>query len=258
MEHRRQHARRGADFGNAGAHDIASWLRRLEAAQRIEWHEAEGEEQPVASYAAATSIFTDQDATRAIKVPEPNGAQAFEVIGIPLKQPGFYVVELASPKLGAALLVGPKTSARDKPVYHVSAGALVTNLAVHFKQGRESSLAWVTALDSGTPVAKAAVSVQDCGGKEHWKGVTDDQGVARMSVALPDRSSLPGCLNEYDRQYMVFARSGRDVSFVLSDWERRYYTLALQFALRRLRRTVHREHRIRSHAVARRRAAAGT
>src|SRR4029078_5126173 len=117
-----------------------------------------------------------------------------------------------------ALLVGPKTSPKDKPVYHVSAAALGTNLAVHFKRGQKPSLAWVTALDSGTPVAKAAVSVQDCAGKEHWRGVTDNQGVARISVALPDRSSLPGCLNEYDRQYMVFARSGRDVSFVLSDW----------------------------------------
>jgi uncharacterized protein YfaS (alpha-2-macroglobulin family) len=202
--------------GNANGHDIASWLRRLEEAQRIEWQEAEGDEKPVARYAAEQSIFTDRDATRAIKVPKPNGARAFEVVGIPLKQPGFYVVELASPKLGAALLADPQSKA--KPVYHVSAGALVTNLAVHFKHGRESSLVWVTALDSGEPVAKAAVSVQDCGGKEHWRGVTDSQGVARILSALPERRTLPGCLNDYDRQYVVLARSSQDVSFVLSDW----------------------------------------
>ena len=83
------------------------------------------------------------------------GARAFEVVGIPLKQPGFYVVELASPKLGAALLTGSHPGAKGGEVYHVSTAALVTNLAVHFKQGRENALAWVTALDSGTPVAGA-------------------------------------------------------------------------------------------------------
>jgi alpha-2-macroglobulin len=129
-------------------------------------------------------------------------------------------VELASPKLGAALLMGANPEAHGKPqVYHVSTAALVTNLAVHFKHGRESSLVWVTALETGAVVPKAQVSVQDCSGKEHWKGVTDARGVARISKTLPDRDSLPGCLSDYDRQFMVFARAGRDVSFVLSSWD---------------------------------------
>jgi hypothetical protein len=89
---------------------------------------------------------------------------------------------------------------------------------VHFKQGRESSLVWVTALDSGAPAAKAAVSIQDCSGREHWKGVTDARGVARVSIELPARETLPGCLEEYDRQYMVFARAAGDMSFVMSGW----------------------------------------
>ena len=80
-----------------------------------------------------------------------------------------------------------------RPVYHVSTAALVTNLAVHFKHGRESSLVWVTALDTGEPVvAGAQVSVQDCSGKEHWKGVTDaarrgahQPGAARSRRACP-------------------------------------------------------------------------
>jgi hypothetical protein len=57
-------------------------------------------------------------------------------VGIPLTQPGFYVVELASPKLGAALLTGASPESQAKAqVYHVSTSALVTNLAVHFKRG---------------------------------------------------------------------------------------------------------------------------
>src|SRR6202008_2625745 len=112
-------------------------------------------------------------------------------------------VELASPRLGEALLTGANPSETKKPVYHVSTAALVTDLAVHFKLGRESSLVWVTALESGLPVAQAQVSGQDCDGNEHWKGVTNVLGIARISKQLPDRNSLPGCLNDYDKQYMV-------------------------------------------------------
>ena len=62
--------------------------------------------------------------------------------------------------------------------------------------------------------------MQDCSGKEHWKGVTDARGVARISKELPDRREpARAASDEYDRQYMVFARAGRDVSFVLSSWD---------------------------------------
>jgi hypothetical protein len=61
----------------------------------------------------------------------PGKGKDFEVVGIPLTKPGFYVVELASPRLGNALL------GRNAPRY-VAAGALVTNMSVHFKWGRDS------------------------------------------------------------------------------------------------------------------------
>jgi uncharacterized protein YfaS (alpha-2-macroglobulin family) len=203
--------------GNANARTIAEWMRRVNAHQEAQYVEGE-EGQPAGRiYAAEKSILGDQR-TRTIQVPKPNGARAFEVVGIPLKQPGFYVVELASPKLGAALLTGSHPGAKGGEVYHVSTAALVTNLSVHFKHGRESSLAWVTALDTGTPVANAHVSVQDCAGREYWKGKTDAHGIARIAVELPRRENLPGCLHDYDRQYMVLARQGADASFVLSDW----------------------------------------
>ncbi len=208
-------------IGAANARTVVDWMRRVRDQEEVEYEPPEEEGgRPRRTFAAAKSLFTEADRTRAIRVPKPLGARAFEVVGIPLKQPGFYVVELASPKLGAALLTGANPESRDKPqVYHVSTAALVTNLAVHFKHGRESSLVWVTALETGAPVASAQVSVQDCNGKEHWKGVTDARGVARISKELPGRDTLPGCFSGYDRQYMVFARTGRDVSFVLSSWD---------------------------------------
>ena len=74
----------------------------------------------------------------------------FEVIGIPMPQPGFHVVEAESPRLGAALLD------RDAPVY-VRTSVLVTNLGVHFKLGAANSAVWVTTLDSAKPVADAVL-----------------------------------------------------------------------------------------------------
>jgi hypothetical protein len=102
----------------------------------------------------------------------------FEVIGIPLPQPGYHVVEIESPRLGQALLD------RAAPMY-VRTGVLVTNLAVHFKWAPVNSGAWVTTLDKGKPVPGAAVQVSDCRGNKVWSGQTDAQGFARIDQQLP-------------------------------------------------------------------------
>ena len=107
-----------------------------------------------------------------------------EVIGIPLPKPGFYIVELASPRLGSAL------HGEDKP-YYVATSVLVTNLAVHLKHGRESSLVWVTTLDRGKPVAGAQVTVRDCSGKLWFEGKTDADGVVRTEDKLPPPARDP-------------------------------------------------------------------
>jgi len=175
--------------------DIAIWLDRVMEAD------------PRRSVFAGTR---EQDAVHSFTVPKPNGAKAFEVIGIPLKQPGFYVVELESRILGDAL--------HEKPgPYYVPAAALVTNLAAHFKQGRESSLVWVTTLDKAEPVKNAAVSIRDCSGTIHWEGKTDDQGVAVVNKELPKQPAQ--CRNWYMSGYYVFARTPDDMTFVRSSWE---------------------------------------
>src|SRR3546814_17218157 len=98
---------------------------------------------------------------------------------MPLKQPGFYVVELASPTLGQALL------GRDTPPY-VATAALVTNMTVHFKWGRDRSLVWVTALHTGTPVADARVQTSDsCTVELLAKGPTDRHGRPNLPAGLP-------------------------------------------------------------------------
>jgi uncharacterized protein YfaS (alpha-2-macroglobulin family) len=190
---------------------ILHWLGVLRANANDEWqYDPETQRSVPVVRSGDHSVFAADDRPTRFRLPKPNGAKAFEVIGIPLEKPGLHVVELASPKLGASLL-GAK-----KP-YYVRTAALVTNLSVHFEQGRESSLIWVTSLDKGAPVAGAAVEVRDCAGKRYWQGRTGQDGIARIEDALPDRNELPQCF-EAERSYFVTARVGDDLSFVFSDW----------------------------------------
>ncbi|MEX0957977.1 MAG: MG2 domain-containing protein [Burkholderiales bacterium] len=192
---------------------IVRWMRRLREAETDRWRFDEAKQENVREYRAGEqSIFHDQDHAQRMLVPKPQGARAFEVVGIPLRQPGFYVVELASPRLGASLL-----GKRNRPFY-VQTSALVTNLAVHFKWGRESSLVWVTALDTGRPVGKAKIAVQDCAGRVYFRGETDGLGRARIGDALPERERLPPCLASWDRQLVASARVDDDLGLVFSDW----------------------------------------
>ncbi len=193
--------------------EVLPWLRKVRMADR------------------ERSVFGGSPPSREVRpigLPRPAGARPFEVVGIPLGAPGLYVVELESPRLGQALLGTPR------PMY-VPTAALVTNLALHFKWGREGSLAWVTALDTGRPVAGARVTVQDCRGHALWRGPSDRQGIARIA-GLPAASAVPRCpwpdvarafsdwsqtqaLVGLDEGLFVVAQTAGDLTFVHSSWE---------------------------------------
>lgn len=157
---------------------------------------------------------------------EPNRSpQELQVVGVPFKNPGFYLMELESRILGYKLLN------KAKPMY-VAAGALVTNMAVHFKNGRSSSLVWVTSLDKGEPVRNAAVSVLDCSGNKLWEGRTNNNGIALINRELPESGYCrgererpkhyeysPALANIYNG-YFIFARKDNDLSFTHSSWDR--------------------------------------
>lgn len=175
--------------------DILNWLSRINAENSEDWRNP-----------GATSLFTDKDKLDNFELPKPNGAKPFEVVGIPLKKPGFYVVELQSPILGAALT-------RNKTPMFVRSSALVTNMAVHFKHGSESSLVWVTTLDKAQPVADAAIAVRNCSGNLLWSGKTNAQGLAKIERTL----SAGNCYRP--AEFFISARSGDDMSFTLSNWD---------------------------------------
>ncbi|MDO9259903.1 MAG: MG2 domain-containing protein [Polaromonas sp.] len=167
------------------------------------------------------SLLAGQPGVKTLDLPKPASGdpRPFEVIGIPLS-PGFHVVEIASQKLGTSLL---DERHGDSRTMVVRTSALVTNLGVHFKLGRENALAWVTTLDKGAPVAGATVRVSSCDGKELAKAVTDAQGLARFTGLSPD----PLRCGEGDyggNAYFVSARatSGgiEDLAFTWSNWQK--------------------------------------
>jgi hypothetical protein len=192
-------------IGKGEEEKIIGWLNRLRTAKRTE------------------PLLKDQDSLQKLSIPKPGGSKEFEVIGIPLKGPGFFLVELESKILGSRLLAKPA------PMF-VPAAALVTNLSAHFKWGRESSLVWVTTLDQGDPVPGASVTIRDCAGKKVWEGTTDDIGLARINKALPLPANLRNCADKQEEEeytpalsgirggLFVFAKKGDDLTFIHSSW----------------------------------------
>ncbi len=163
------------------------------------------------------SLLAKDAGAQRLDLPQLAGGdpRPFEVVGLPLDGPGYHVVEIESLRLGQSLL--------DKraPMY-VRTGVLVTNLGVHFKQGRENSVVWVTTLDRGKPVEGADVAVNDCYGKPLWNGKTDARGLALVQHALD--ATFEHC--PADSGYFVTAHKtdekggATDVAFVFSSWQK--------------------------------------
>ncbi|MGH8219567.1 MAG: alpha-2-macroglobulin family protein [Steroidobacteraceae bacterium] len=207
---------------DADAKLIANWLTRVEQADRPrgEWVTATANDdthglKPHQVWHDETgnrSVFDSSDATTPFNIAMPGGGKPEEVIGIPLKRPGFYVVEIASHELGAALLGTGETR-------YVATAALVTDLAVHFEWGRESSLIWVTRLSNAKPVAGAEIAVSDfCDGSTVWQGRTGPDGTVRVEKSLGVPRMFAGCPSA--APLLVFAKYRDDFSFTESTWTR--------------------------------------
>jgi hypothetical protein len=178
---------------------IMDWLGRLERHQEREDD-------------SATPLLTAADHAVPLSVPWPDSG-ATEVVGIPLRTPGLHVVELQSPRLATALGYGAKP-------FYVRAAALVTNLDVHLKIGRENSLVWVTRLDNAKTVAGAHIVMRDCTGAIRWQGTTDKDGIARAALESAGTRAPGTSTCRLQGQYFVSARLGTDIAFASTNWKR--------------------------------------
>lgn len=184
--------------------------------EKVQW----GNHQTPSLDTRSISIFgTEQVDLVQIELPQMMGTEGggAEVIGIPLEQSGFHVLELRSPTLGSALLA-------NNDLMYVRTTALVTNLAVHIKYSAEDFLAWVTRLDTGEPVANAKVNISNCQAKLLHSGTTDELG--RLYLGQP-LERTEGCYYSDIGDYFVSASIAADhpaaqgteqYSFALSDW----------------------------------------
>ncbi|MDO5290212.1 MAG: MG2 domain-containing protein [Pseudomonadota bacterium] len=219
--------------------DIISWFRRVQryddwlVPRAVAQQDVRGSLPPAINAetkgqveSRMVSLLAGQAGLQTLNVPAPDTGGAaerpFEVVGVPMA-PGFHVVELSSPQLGQALLAEQYGAQRAMVV---RTSVLVTNLGVHFKLGREDSLAWVTTLDKGQPVAGAAVRVSDCRGKEVASATTDAQGIARFKGLNPQpaRCEEEDYFDEYQNAYFVSARAQNqgvaDMAFAWSSWQK--------------------------------------
>ncbi|MBS0495093.1 MAG: alpha-2-macroglobulin [Proteobacteria bacterium] len=210
--------------------DIIAWMRKLERYDgfSIERKQAQrdikGPLPPVLDkededrvQTRMLSLLDGQAGVKKLDLPQSSkdDPRPFEVVGIPLP-PGFSVVEIASPLLGQSLLDERYGTARSM---YVRTSALVTNLGVHFKLGRENAVAWVTTLDKGRPVAGAQVRVSGCDGKALATASTGADGVARFEGLSSEPPACSGD-DEWRSAYFVSARAQDDMAFTWSDWQR--------------------------------------
>jgi hypothetical protein len=196
----------GAASGLASptAEQALAWLRAASPAEWSTREESIFERVPEKDRLAARPRFP---------LPPAATTESTEVIGIPLEGLGLHAVEIESRALGLSHL------GADRPMY-AAAVALVTNLSVHFKWGRESSLAWVTSLDRARPVAGASVAVFDCDAKQLASGTSDGDGLVRLTgIPAPDSDTYCSGNTSYHSGLLVMARRGGDVSFVHTSWE---------------------------------------
>ncbi|MDN5843032.1 MAG: MG2 domain-containing protein [Alcaligenaceae bacterium] len=177
-------------------------------------------DEPVHIDTRSVSILSDAPSATSMTLPGVDPEHELEVIGVPLARPGLHILEVESPRLGASLLGQP-----PRPMY-VRTAALVTNLAVHIKTGRDDLLVWVTSLEDGQPVAGATLAVLSCSGTLLAQGTTDAKGIWHTL----QRPEFPDYCPETElRGLFVTARipadhpqagGQADFSFALSDWDR--------------------------------------
>ena len=194
---------------------VIAWLTRLNR-----YHERWGSLDKKDIDSRGVGLLAKEPGVKVLDLPvlpdAKEGERPFEVVGIPLRDPGFYVVELASQKLGASLLGKPV------PMY-VRTSALVTNLSVHVKLARENGAVWVTTLDAAKPVANAEVRISNCKGEEVWRGKTGASGVAVIPNTIEDACAYRQNPDGSIRGLFVSARKtdekGRaDMAFALTSW----------------------------------------
>lgn len=148
-----------------------------------------------------------------IQIQKPAKAAETEVVGIPLKKKGFYIVEMESPLLGQSLL-------NKKAPFFVRSAAIVTDMAVHVKYSQNEAWIWVTDLKTAKVVAGAQVKIYDVLGNVAAQGTTDAKGLAFISFKKPLSDWAHNNDSSFYDGFFAVAEKDGDFSFTHSSWNR--------------------------------------
>ncbi|KAA0911708.1 alpha-2-macroglobulin [Pusillimonas sp. ANT_WB101] len=226
----RQSAGKVSDYTVKDDKEVLLWLSRLNRLDENHWSASQYKaimagRKPKSDDgdridSRQVSALSGREGVRTLQLPGAGqqGPRPFEVVGVPLVEPGFHVLEIESARLGKSLIES------GKPMY-VRTSALLTNLGVHIKTGRDDTLVWVTTLDDGKVVPQASVAVLDCNGKELARGETDVNGIWHHNQPLSDDNNYcsdTGLSGLYvsariDASHAQ-ARGRADFSFALTNW----------------------------------------
>lgn len=214
--------------------DVLRWYARLQRLDSGRWSDRQvqdilagraprplQDDSQASTDSRAVSALKDQPAVRYLDLPAApeGGLYPFEVIGVPLDDPGFHILEIESPRLGESLL-------EDGSTMYVRSGVLLTNLSVHLKQGQDDLLVWVTTLADSRPVPDAEITVLDCDGRQLLRGQSDADGLWHHLAAVEaesycEETGLSGLFvsARIDAGHPQ-AHGKADYAFVMSDWDR--------------------------------------
>jgi alpha-2-macroglobulin len=92
----------------------------------------------------------------------------------------------------------------------------VTNLGVTVKDSPANTLVFVTRLDTGVPVAGAAVSIVRADNSTFWRGTTDADGVA-VAPSTPLRDGVEWWETN-NTPFLVLVEKDGDVAYTSADW----------------------------------------
>ncbi len=134
-----------------------------------------------------------------MSLPTAGGPLAFA--GLPLTQPGLWLVELDSPLHRAAHPGARNPTAPRATLVQISDLNVTARIST-----RGRSLLWVTGMATGKPLADVSLAIYDCDDREVWRGSSAADGSASFDV----RTNCAG--SDYSRTYRVVARKADDMA----------------------------------------------
>ncbi|MCX7944853.1 MAG: MG2 domain-containing protein [Deltaproteobacteria bacterium] len=166
------------------------------------------------------------------KLPDISNFAEATVLGIPIRSYGLYFFEVESEILGDILISNKDKQGGTNKAY-VHSVVLVTDMAITFKRGIDTSLVFVTRLSDASPVSGAKIHVYDCKGNIYFEGFTNENGILLIDKILPDDYRLPHCAYDFESEdyynsgykflssgLIVTAHYNDDFTFVSSKWDK--------------------------------------